>query len=188
MKIKYLTTLLLFFILGCHQIETPKPYGYFRIELPEHSYVSSNDNKPFKFDYHASAQIIDRTQAHELYWFDLKYPQFNANVHISYKQITGNLRELSEDTRRLVYKHSIKADNISETAYQNHERRVYGILYDLKGNTASNLQFVITDSNRHFLRGALYFDNVPNKDSIAPVAAYIREDMIRLMESFNWKK
>jgi gliding motility-associated lipoprotein GldD len=107
---------------------------------------------------------------------------------VSYKPIAGNLRELSEETRGLVYKHSIKADNIIETAFQNNERRVYGILYDLKGNTASNLQFVITDSNRHFIRGALYFDNVPNKDSIAPVAEYIRRDMIRFMESFSWKK
>jgi gliding motility-associated lipoprotein GldD len=58
----------------------------------------------------------------------------------------------------------------------------------LKGNTASNLQFTLTDSTRHFLRGALYFDNVPNKDSIAPIANYIRADMVRLMESFEWKK
>ena len=66
--------------------------------------------------------------------------------------------------------------------------KVYGILYDLTGNTASSVQFILTDSVKHFFRGALYFENVPNKDSIAPMSAYIREDVIRLMESFEWKK
>jgi gliding motility-associated lipoprotein GldD len=185
---KFYIFLLLVLLQACNTADTPKPYGYFRIDLPEHSYITNADNKPFQFEYHSKAQLINRTQSNELYWFDVKYPQFNASVHVSYKSITGNLRELSEETRSLVYKHSIKADNIIETAFQNNDRKVFGILYDLKGNTASNLQFVITDSNKHFIRGALYFDNVPNKDSIAPVAEYIRMDMIRFMESFSWKK
>jgi len=71
--------------------------------------------------------------------------------------------------------------------FENPEKKVYGILYDLTGNTASSVQFVLTDSTKHFFRGALYFENVPNKDSIAPMSAYIREDVIRLMESFEWK-
>lgn len=139
------------------------------------------------FDCSEYAQVIPRVAPHEKYWFDLLYPQYNAAIHVSYKSIQGNFRELTEDARRFVYKHSVKADNISEKAFANPEKRVFGVLYDLQGNTASNLQFVITDSTRHFIRGALYFDNVPNKDSIAPVEQYIRQDVIRLMESFNWK-
>ena len=42
-------------------------------------------------------------------------------------------------------------------------------MYDLKGNTASSLQFFVTDSTRNFLRGSLYFNAEPNKDSLAPV-------------------
>ncbi|OIP84031.1 MAG: gliding motility lipoprotein GldD [Porphyromonadaceae bacterium CG2_30_38_12] len=175
-------------LVACSKPHTPKPYGYFRIYMPPHTYHAFDDKTyPFRFHYSLSASIIKREQAHELYWFDLNYPQFNAQVHCSYKAIQGNLKTLSEDAHRFVYKHSIKADGIGEQAFSNNENRVFGILYDLKGNTASNLQFVLTDSSRHFLRGALYFDNVPNKDSIAPIAEYVREDMVHLMETLRWK-
>ena len=63
---------------------------------------------------------------------------------------------------------------------------MYGILYQIKGNAASQVQFLLTDSVKHFLRGALYFNNRPNKDSIAPVANYITEDIVRLMETAEW--
>jgi len=179
---------LVFMLAACGQNYTPKPYGYFRVYLPAHEYVPFESEMPFQFENSNIATINKRSEPHEKYWFDLQYPQFNATVHVSYKSINGNFRSLTEDARRFVYKHSVKADNIAETAFNNEAKHVHGILYDLKGNTASNLQFILTDSTRHFLRGALYFDNVPNKDSIAPIANYIRADMVRLMESFEWKK
>jgi gliding motility-associated lipoprotein GldD len=98
------------------------------------------------------------------------------------------LYELSEDARKYVYKHSVKADGISERVFEHPEKKVYGVFYDITGNAASSVQFTLTDSTQHFVRGALYFNNVPNKDSIAPMVDYIREDMVRLMESFEWKK
>ena len=124
----------------------------------------------------------------ERFWIDINYPELNASVYCSYKPVNGNLIDLLEDTRRIVYKHSVKADGIGEKVFEKPEKNVHGILYDLKGNTASSVQFILTDSSRNFFRGALYFNNVPNKDSIAPMANYIREDIIRLMESFEWKK
>ncbi len=175
-------------LASCGQSYTPKPYGYFRVYLPAHEYVQMDNDMPFRFEYSKAATINKRSQPHEKYWFDLQYPQFNASVHVSYKSIDGNFRELTEDARRFVYKHSIKADNIGESVFNNENKNVHGILYEHKGNPASYLQFTLTDSTRHFLRGALYFDNVPNKDSIAPVADYIRKDIVRLMESFEWKK
>jgi gliding motility-associated lipoprotein GldD len=103
--------------------------------------------------------------------------------------MNGNFQQLSEEARMLVYKpHTVKADAISESLYQSAERDVYGILYELKGNTASNVQFVVSDSVTHFLRGALYFNSNPNKDSIAPVVNYINEDIIRLVETLRWEK
>lgn len=185
---KILIITITLFLVACGQNYTPKPYGYFRVYLPAHEYRMLENEMPFRFEYSKAASIVERTQPHEKYWFDLTYPQFNAALHVSYKDVNGNFRELTEDARRFVYKHSIKADNISEIAFNNAEKNVHGILYDLKGNTASNLQFTLTDSTRHFLRGALYFDNVPNKDSIAPIVEYIRNDMVQLIESFEWKK
>jgi gliding motility-associated lipoprotein GldD len=101
--------------------------------------------------------------------------------------VDHNLFQYTEDSRALAYKHTIKADAINETVYTNPGHRVYGILYDIKGNAASSLQFYLTDSVRHFLRGSLYFNVEPNKDSLAPVIAYFREDIVHLIESFEWK-
>ena len=143
---------------------------------------------PYSFEQSDAAKIIARSADGEKYWIDLVYPELNASIHCSYKPIQGNLFELSEDSRKYVYKHSIKADGIGETVFENPEKNVYGILYDLKGNTASSLQFVLTDSTKHFFRAALYIDNVPNKDSIAPVIEYLRKDVVQIMETFEWKR
>ena len=174
---------------SCRETSMPRPYGYFRVDLPKPVYRNVDTlNMPFRFDLPKNVQLISRDTKGEKYWIDLYYPKLNASVYCSYKPVKGNLIELLEDTRKIVYKHSIRADGISERVFDHPEKNVHGILYDLKGNTASSVQFVLTDSTHHFFRGALYFDNVPNKDSIAPMSEYIREDVIRLMESFEWKK
>lgn len=177
------------FLWSCGSTSVPRPYGYFRVDMPPHSYRTIDTlGLPYTFDLADNAQLIKREAKGEKYWIDINYPELNASIYCSYKPVNGNLAELSEDTRRIVYKHSIKADGITEKVYDHPENNVHGILYDLQGNTASSLQFVLTDSTKNFFRGALYFNNVPNKDSIAPMAEYIREDMIRLIESFEWKK
>jgi len=174
---------------SCSKTSIPRPYGYFRVDLPQHSYRTIDTlNLPYRFDLPENAKLISRESKGEQYWIDLYYPKLNASIYCSYKPVKGNLINLLEDTRKIVYKHSIRADGISEQPFEHHKKNVYGILYELKGNTASSVQFVLTDSTHNFFRGALYFNNVPNKDSIAPMANYIREDVIRIMESFEWKK
>ncbi|MDD4991073.1 MAG: gliding motility lipoprotein GldD [Paludibacter sp.] len=176
-------------LASCGETMIPKPYGYFRVDLPAHTYRTIDTlGLPYRFDLPKTAQIISRHADGEKYWIDLYYPQLNACIYCSYKPVKGNLINLLEDTRKIVYKHSIKADGIGEKVFEKPDKNVYGILYDLKGNTASSVQFILTDSTRNFFRGALYFNNVPNKDSIAPMAEFIREDVIRMMESFEWKK
>ena len=175
--------------LSCRETSVPRPYGYFRVNLRKPVYRNIDTlNMPFRFDLPKNVQLINRDTKGEKYWIDLYYPKLNASIYCSYKPVKGNLINLLEDTRKIVYKHSIRADGISEQVFDHPEKNVHGILYDLKGNTASSVQFVLTDSIQHFFRGALYFDNVPNKDSIAPMSEYIRKDVIRLMESFEWKK
>ena len=174
---------------SCNKSYIPKPYGYFRVDLPEHKYKRIDTlNLPYSFDLPLNVELISRSAKGEKFWIDLHYPKLNASIYCSYKPVNGNLIDLLEDTRKIVYKHSIRADGIQEKVFDNPVKSVHGILYDLKGNTASSIQFVLTDSTRNFFRGALYFNNVPNKDSIAPMSEYIREDIIRMMESFEWKK
>ena len=174
---------------GCGDAPTPRPYGYFRVDLPAHRYIRFDSvGLPYTFDKSASATVIPRAAKGENYWIDISYKTLNANIYGSYKPVKSDLYNLLEDTRSIVYKHDVRADAITETPFENRNKRVFGILYDLSGNTASPVQFIVTDSTRHFFRGALYFENVPNKDSIAPMAEYVREDIVRMIESFEWKK
>jgi gliding motility-associated lipoprotein GldD len=61
------------------------------------------------------------------------------------------------------------------------------MLFDIKGDAASPLQFLATDSARHFLRGSLYFYARPNRDSLAPVIDYIKTDVVHLIETLEWR-
>ncbi|MBP1674669.1 MAG: gldD, partial [Bacteroidetes bacterium] len=84
--------------------------------------------------------------------------------------------------------HINKADAINELVINDKESNVFGILYDLKGNTATSVQFYVTDSTNHYLRGSLYFESEPNADSLAPVIDFFREDIIHIIETLKWKE
>ena len=79
-----------------------------------------------------------------------------------------------EESRSLAYKHAVMADAILESVYINDNEKVYGLLYDYKGSSATATQFYLTDSVDHFFRGALYF-NTEVTDSILPINNFIKE-------------
>lgn len=174
---------------GCQRNYTPKPRGYYRISLPEKKYQSFDTTYPYKFDYPTYSRVItDSSSNAEAYWINLEFPQFDGKLHMSYKTINNNLFDLLEDNRSLAYKHTIKADAINEKLFFDETKNVFGILYSIEGDAASAVQFFATDSTRHFLRGSLYFNAIPNKDSLAPVVKFVREDIMHLMESLQWKE
>ena len=187
-KICIAACLITFITAGCRRHLSPKPRGYFRIEFPEKEYQSFQSSFPYTFSYPKYAEVvIDSSKNAEDYWLNVSFPQFNSQIHMSYKSIDDNFFELLEDSRRLAYKHTIKADAINELLFENKEHQVLSILYDIKGDAASPVQFLATDSVHHFLRGSLYFNSIPNKDSLSPVIDFIKEDMIHLIESIEWK-
>ena len=164
---------------------SPKPYGYFRIDFPEHSYREFNQaSYPYKFELSESAIVSPRQEKN---WIDIFYPRYKAQLHCSYKQVNKNFQDLSEDSHSLAYKHIVRADGIDEYLITLPAEKVYGIFYDLDGNTASPIQFMLTDSTRNFFRAALYFNVAPNADSIAPVKEFFREELLHLIETFEWK-
>lgn len=167
------TAFILFLLLasGCKDQYTPKPYGYFRIDFPEKQWVASPDTLPYCFEQSAQAILeADPDKQAEPGWMNLSYPQYNAKLHLSYKEINNDtaLNHYLEDCHHLAYTHTIKAESINEKYFKN--REIFGLIYYIEGNTASSTQFFITDSTRHFLRGALYFNQHPDKDSLAPVS------------------
>lgn len=167
----------------------PKPYGYVRLTMPDTCYADAvPKGYPYRFDVscHAEVRPVSDVQGGQ-YWIDLHYPALNATVHCSYQPVRGNLRELTDDAIRFVYRHSSHASSIPEQGFVHAEARVYGVLFDLEGNTASSMQFFVTDSVRHFFRAAAYCDCVPNADSLAPVYDYLHKDVVRMVESLEWR-
>ena len=167
----------------------PKPYGYVRLTMPDTCYADAvPKGYPYRFDVscHAEVRPVSDVQGGQ-YWIDLHYPALNATVHCSYQPVRGNLRELTDDAIRFVYRHASHASSIPERGYEHSDARVYGVLFDLEGNTASSMQFFVTDSVRHFFRAAAYCDCVPNADSLAPVYDYLHKDVVRMVESFEWR-
>ena len=174
---------------SCDRDYTPKPRGYFRIDLPEQEYRRFDTNFPYRFEYPVYAEIETPAGGeNEPYWINITYPRFNGTIYISYKPVEDNLLEYLEDSRTFVMKHIPKAEAIDDTLIYRPEDRVYGLLYDIEGTgAASPCQFFLTDSSSHFVRGALYFNTSPNNDSLAPVIGLIRSDIRHLLETFRWE-
>ena len=168
---------------------TPKPRGFFRIELPEKKYQNYQSDCPFTFEYPAYSTIEkDKNGLSEPCWLNLNFPEYKGTLHISYKPVNGNVVQYLEDARELTNKHIAKAAAINEILISYPEKNVYGLFYDVEGSdAASPVQFFVTDSSKHFLRGALYFTVRPNNDSLQPVIQFIKEDINRFIDSFEWK-
>lgn len=179
-----------FFLSGCGNTPMPKPRGYFRIDLPEKNYRTFDTTFPYTFEYPVYARTSpDANAKDEPYWINIDYPQFKGRVHISYKNVKGNLATYTEDAHELVMKHIPKASAINEIRIDNDEADVHGLIYDIKGSGAASVyQFFLTDSTRHFVRGALYFSVLPNNDSLAPVIDFVKGDIQHMLETFRWKE
>lgn len=177
-------------IVSCDQNYTPLPRGYFRIDLPERNYKLSDTTFPYFFEYPSYAKLKNSTNnPNQKYWINIVFPQFKATVYLSYKEIDGNLITYLEDAYTLVSKHIPKADAINDSLIEDAERNIYGLTYNIVGSgTASPYQFFVTDSASHFLRGALYFDMVPNNDSLEPVIEFITNDIKHLINTLEWNK
>lgn len=178
-------------LVGCKDDPIPKPRAYARIDLPEPVYLLTEGDAwtcPFTFEYSRySAITVDPRYRNKACWYNLYYPKHRATVHLTYSEVNDDLAVHIEDSRKLAMKHIAKAAQIEESVIADDDHRVYGIVYDFKGETASDLQFFLTDSTDHFLRGALYFTVSPNKDSLAPVIEYVKKDIGRMITSFRWR-
>jgi gliding motility-associated lipoprotein GldD len=196
-KYNLLTLLVLLVIMNsCKDVTVPKPKGYFRIDLPSRDYILFNNTEartaglPITFEYPSYGKILfEARELSEPGWFDIDFPFYNAKIYLTYKNVKNNLPGLMEQSYRMdVKNHITKADAIDEQIISEPDHKVYGILYDLKGSTATAVQFFVTDSTRHFLRGSLYFTAEPNPDSLAPVINFFREDIVHLIETLKWKE
>jgi gliding motility-associated lipoprotein GldD len=192
MKAAWYISLIVIIFSGCSSggDYSPKPRGYFRIDFPEKKYQTYSGDCNYTFEYPVYATVVpDRSKDAQPCWLDVSFPQFNGKIHLSYQAITSQktFNSLVEDTRTFAFKHTVKATAINEAYISSPDRKVYGTYYTIKGNTASAVQFFLTDSTRNYLRGALYFYEEPRQDSIKPVLEFLEKDIDVMIRSFRWK-
>lgn len=172
--------------VACDSSPTARPNGYMRIGLPTKEYAEIESALPYSFDLNKSAEfkIKDST----MFWADVLYPTLLSTIQITYKPVHNNLDELVRDAQKLAYKHTVKASGMREQFFSYAENNIHGLYYEMSGESASTTQFYATDSTNHFIRGVLYHYSSPNPDSLAPVTAFMREEMLALISSLKWSK
>jgi gliding motility-associated lipoprotein GldD len=180
-------------LLACNSTYTPKRKGYFKIDFPPHEYQTFNQpGFPYTFDYPVYASIARDSSFFDTvpenpYWININFPRFGATIYISYKDIgTNTFDKLRDDAFKMTYKHTYKASSIQPTVIQT-PNGIGGIFFTVGGNAATAQQFYLSDTTRHFLRGALYFDTTPNEDSLGIVNKFLQKDLTHLINTFQWK-
>lgn len=187
-------SLFLFIIFSaCNSDYTPKPKGYFKIDFPQKQYrLFQQASYPYSFEYPAYANVIKDSSffgeaTENPWWINIDYPQFNGRVHISYKEIGSNkLNKLVNDAFTMTNKHNLKAYSIDDSIIVT-PNNIHGMFFKVGGNVATANQFFLTDSVKHFLRGALYFDATPNEDSLGIVNSFVLDDLKHMINTFKWK-
>lgn len=173
-------------MLSCNdESVSPRPFGYFRIDLPESTFSELSIDCPYTFEYSDQAKVIMKDK--DKCWVNIYYPKNKATIYLTYVDVNDDLRRHLEYTQKLTYDHQIKATRIDRIPIKNDENKVYGLKYRLEGDVASYVQFYLTDSSDHFVRGALYFDAYVNSDSLRPVVEYLDLEIQHLVETFRWK-
>ena len=177
-----------FILSSCHEQYTPKLRGYERIDFPKRNYHKQEvEGCNYGFELADFAFIKpDPYPGAEACWHNVHFPSFGATLHLSYKKIGSRpeLFKLINDSRTMVYKHVMKADEIIENYIS--QQGKHGIFYELNGNTATNAQFYVTDSTSHFLRGSLYFTEKTSEDSLAPSLHFLKIEMLHMIQTLHW--
>jgi gliding motility-associated lipoprotein GldD len=168
---------------SCKQEVLPKPSSQLRLDYPIAEYASFSNHCPFEFNINADAIIKENKEC----GFTIQYPKMKATIYLTYKTVNNDIDKLLRDAQKLTFEHVIKADDIKEQPFLNDDKKVYGMFYEVSGNAATNAQFYVTDSTKHFVTGSVYFYAKPNFDSIMPATSYVKNDMQRLMETIKWK-
>lgn len=179
---KIVFLIVLTFFISCKEETLPKPQGYLSLVYEDADYQKLQLERPYVFQVSKRATVKNEPNN----WLKINYPAQKASLDITYRPIKNNLKELLIEAEKLVYKHTVKAENILSINYENSKRKVFGAIQDITGNSASHLQFHLTDSVNHFIKGALYFNSRPNYDSVLPAVEFIKKDIEKLFETIEW--
>lgn len=171
-----------------------KKKGYFRISFPEKKYqLFDQPGYPYTFEYPVYANVIRDTTFFEDkagdWWINIDIPRFEGRIHVSYKPINAenSFDSLVSDGFKMAFKQHVDVSTGINDSLMQTPNGVEGIYFSLGGNTATANQFFLTDSVRHFLRGALYFNAAPNADSLGIVNDFLKQDLKHLINTLRWR-
>lgn len=176
------------------EVNMPKPRGFFKIDLPEKRSYQTFDSLgfPYTFEYPTYGKIDQDAQLikeeGQPYWVNVSIPSLNAMIYLSYKSVQPgvSINSLVNESYKLTNAHQKRADFIDAPSITT-KSGLNGVFYTVGGDAASTYQFYITDNKKHFMRGSLYFNTLPNADSLAPAAEYLKVDLEHLINSLSFR-
>lgn len=203
---------LFLFLASCNSPYVSKKRGYFNITLPQRNYQKFDvKDFPYSFEYPVYAKIVkDSTffdsNPENPYWINIDFPQFRGRIFLSYKLVGGNalypvkqpdgtrkdslginvFDRMVSDAFTLTNKNNVVSNSINDSLIRT-PNGISGVFFRVGGNAATSKQFFLSDTIKHFIRGALYFDVTPNADSLKPVQDFLQVDMDHMINTFRWK-
>ena len=177
----YESFMLLFFVLSCDKIADLRNKIFFADFKMTH-YVESNVGCKYNFLINSKALISNKKNCN----YNIEYKNLNSNIYINQINYFKNIEVLLDAFDQKIIENSKFSDQIIECEYIDIERKIYSKLFSFVGDSPSNIQFYITDMSDKFINGSLFFDAKPNYDSLFPYIDYVRNDIKKMVDSFNW--
>ncbi len=199
-------------MMACNSPYVSRKRGYYHIDLPQRGYQQFNrEGFPYSFEYPVYARIVQDSTYFDSnpenpYWINIDFPQFGGRIFLSYKKVGGQalyrvkqpdgqyrdslgineFDKMVADAFTLTNKNNVVSSSIRDSLIET-PHHLHGVFFKVGGNAATAKQFFLSDSTRHFIRGALYFDVTPNADSLRPVQDFLQADLEHMINTFRWK-
>ncbi len=185
------TTFLLYSCGKNSEEYAPKPTGFNRIDLPEPQYQTLPDEHPYSFEYSKYAIVQrDTFRNAEPHWIIIYYPKLNSRIQFTYKPVNNDrvrLQNMMADAAKLAFHHDKKAYSITDKLLQTKDGK-RAVIFELEGEVPSPYQFFVTDSTKHYLRGAVYLMTATKNDSLRPIIDYMKADSRHILETLKWNR
>ena len=171
-------------LFSCDSTITPKQSAFFAPEFG----ASSHNSFTTECNYSFSKNKIARIEYLDNCYFNIVYDNLNAKIFFSSININNNFSDIIKVFDERIIENSSNVTEVKVSEYTDDQILVYSRMFNYVGNAPSNLHFYLTDSTSNFLAGSLFFNTEPNYDSLLPYINYIRSDVRKLIENFEWNK
>ncbi len=145
---------ILVIFISCDQNIIPKPEAFLNLEYPtpKYKYIDKYCESVFEINQDAIIKINNKNCINQIH-----YPLQKATIYLSYLKIKNNLDSILQDMNRMPLKHVRQQSDINQKEFFNERNQIYGSIFSIKGNAASQVQFYLTDKKKKFLNRFFIF-------------------------------